>query len=57
MSRKGERSDKKLEIRTKRIFSEEFKRQKVQMLVSKKISIKELIALSNQQNDCLSLAI
>lgn len=45
MSRKGERSDKKLEIRTKRIFSEEFKRQKVQMLVSKKISIKELIAL------------
>ena len=42
MSGKQAKNDKKLEIRTRRIFSEEFKRQKVQLLISKKISVKEL---------------
>lgn len=42
MSGKQANGDKKLEIRTRRIFSEEFKRQKVQLLIAKKISVKEL---------------
>ena len=33
----------KLEIRQRRIFSEAFKRQKVQQIVEKKISIKEVV--------------
>jgi transposase-like protein len=33
-----------LEIRQRRIFSEAFKRQKVQQIVEKKISIKEVVA-------------
>ena len=45
MAGKDKRKDKKLEIRTKRIFSEEFKRQKVKLLIEKKVSIKELSAL------------
>jgi transposase len=42
MSGKQASRDKKLEIRTRRIFSEEFKRQKVHLLIAKKVSIKEL---------------
>lgn len=45
MSGKGKKIDNKLEIRTRRIFSEEFKRQKVQMLTNKRISILELTEL------------
>ena len=33
----------KLEIRQRRIFSEAFKRQKVQQIVEKKISIKDIV--------------
>ena len=40
-----EKSKKKLEIRQRRIFSEEFKRQKVQLLIEKKVSVKELSEL------------
>lgn len=36
---------KKLEIRQRRIFSEEFKRQKVQQLIDKQIGIMELVDL------------
>lgn len=45
MKNSDEKSKKKLEIRQRRIFSEEFKRQKVQLLIEKKISVKELSEL------------
>ena len=45
MSSQPRKSDKKLEIRVRRTFSEEFKRQKVDMLISKKISVSELSKL------------
>ena len=45
MGQNIKKSEKKLELRQRRIFSEEFKRQKVQMLIEKKISIKELSEL------------
>ena len=45
MGQDSEKSKKKLELRTRRIFSEEFKRQKVQLLLDKKVSVKELSEL------------
>lgn len=45
MSKPGKKNQKKLELRQRRIFSEEFKRQKVQLLIDKKISIAELAEL------------
>lgn len=42
MTRISKKSQKKLEIRQRRIFSEEFKKQKVKLLVEKKISISDL---------------
>lgn len=47
MGQDSKKSKKKLELRTRRIFSEEFKRQKVQLLLDKKISVKELSELYN----------
>lgn len=47
MSKSSIKNGKKLEIRQRRIFSEEFKKQKVQLLIEKKISIKELCAQYN----------
>jgi len=45
MSSRTKKSDKKLEISVRRTFSEEFKRQKVQLLIEKKISIGDLSKL------------
>lgn len=45
MSSRGVKSAKKLEISVRRTFSEEFKRQKVEMLINKQISIKDLSEL------------
>ena len=43
-------SDKKLKIRRRRTFSEEFKRQKVKMLVARQISVSELCELYSVSN-------
>lgn len=45
MVKKSKKVKEKLEIRQQRVFSEEFKRQKVQLLIQKKISVKELSEL------------
>lgn len=45
MGQNTKKTKKKLELRQRRIFSEEFKRQKVQLLIEKKISIPELSEL------------
>lgn len=45
MSVKIKKDAKKLDIRQRRIFSEEFKRKKVSELISKQISVKELSEL------------
>jgi len=45
MSKSTKKVKKKLEIRQRRIFSEEFKKQKVKLLVEKKISIHDLSQL------------
>ena len=42
MPSKSKKDKKKLEIRKRRIFSEEFKRQKVELLINKQISIVQL---------------
>jgi transposase len=45
MSKSSKNVQKKLDIRQRRIFSEEFKKQKVEMLIQKKISIHDLCEL------------
>ena len=45
MPDQGTRQDKKLEISVRRTFSEEFKRQKVEQLITKKISVADLSRL------------
>lgn len=45
MAKKGKKETKKLELRQQRVFSEEFKRQKVQLLVEKRLTVKELSEL------------
>lgn len=45
MSETSKQSGKKVEICTRRVFSEEFKKQKVQMLIDKKVTIAELSTL------------
>ena len=45
MSKSTKKVKKKLEIRQRRTFSEEFKKQKVKLLVEKKISIHDLSQL------------
>lgn len=45
MAKSTKKNEKKLDIRQRRIFSEEFKRSKVQLLINKQISIPEVAEL------------
>jgi len=45
MSNRSKKGGKPLKVRRRRTFSEEFKRQKVELLISKQISVQELSVL------------